>query len=420
MPSVALGRSRVALERSIRALLAGALMLSLFIAEAPRTNAQEGRHEEIQSLLDRRAKAVREGDRTAFLATVGPEGSEFYTAQARWFDNIGGIPLANYELIADWETYGDLARGSDRNRYGSDVAIPRTIERYRIEGVDEKPVNQDLYLTFVEGSRGWTIRSDTDLDRFGFMTARSPWDFSPVNITRREGLMAIAGRCSGCPQAGGVLDVAHQALLAVDRHWREPWSRSVPIYVPQGSEQLARMIQATYPVDNYVAFAFWTGEEGQDPGSRIIVNPSGFDPSGDDRALSILTHEMFHVASLPSSGPFVPNFLEEGYAQLVQYDSSNSVIAGADALADGRIPSNYEFFVGDGAEVLGAYRSALSLVGFIEQRWGAASLREIYIRLGKRGIQPGTAPFHLDDVLQRVIGVGTANLERAWRDSIGR
>ncbi len=420
MPSNVPGPYPVARERSIRALLVGALMISLLVTGAPSSDAQASRDDAIQSLLDRRAKAVRDRDRTAFMATVGPKGSDFYAAQSRWFDNIGDVPLASYELIADWDAYGDLARRSDRGRYGSDVAIPRTIERYRIEGIDEKPVNQDLYLTFVEGSEGWTIRSDTDLDRSGFMTARSPWDFSPVSITRKAGLMAIAGRCPGCPQAGGVLDVAHQALRAVDRYWLEPWSRSVPIYIPQGSEQLSRMIQATYPVDNYVAFAFWTGEEGQDPGSRIIVNPSGFDPSDGGRALSILTHEMFHVASLPSSGPFVPNFLEEGYAQLVQYDSDDSVIAGADALAGDRIPDNYEFFLGDGDDVLRVYRSALSLAGFIEERWGAASLRELYVRLGKRGVQPGTARFHLDDVLERVLDVDATRLESLWRDSIGR
>lgn len=420
MQSIIPGRSPAASDRYVRALLAGALMLSLLVAGVPSSYAQEGRHEAIQSLLDRRAKAVRDHDRAAFMATIGPEGSEFYAAQGRWFDNISEVPLASYELIADWDAYGDLVRGSDSSRYGSDVAIPRTIERYRIEGVDEKPVNQDLYLTFVQGPRGWTIRSDDDLDRSGFMTARSPWDFSPVTITRKAGLMAIAGQCSGCPQAGGVLDVAHRALRAVDRQWPEPWSRSIPIYIPQGSEQLSRMIQATYPVDNYVAFAFWTGEEGQDPGSRIIVNPSGFDPSDGGRALSILTHEMFHVASLPSSGPFVPNFLEEGYAQLVQYDSDDSVVAGADALAGDHVPHNYEFFVGDGDEVLRVYRSALSIAGFIERRWGIDSLRQIYVRLGKRGVQPGTAMFHLDDVLQRVVGVDAARLESLWRDSIGR
>lgn len=374
----------------------------------------------IDEVLERRSRAILERDRTAFLSTIDRRDEGFVRDQITLFDSIREIPLVSYRLTADWSAYGDLARPSDRQRYGDaeEIAIPLTTLRYRIRAYDDKPVIQDLYFTFVRRGEGWLIAADDDLDDLGFFSAREPWDSGPVVVTETEDFFGVAGRCSGCPQLGGTLTAAAQALGVVNRQWGPRWDRKVPIYAPRGSEELGRIIQATYPLDNYVAFAFWTGGEGQDPGARIIVNPARFAGGDTELAVSVLTHELFHVASLPHSGPFVPNAIEEGYAQYVQYEGSSAVISAADASATGRLPADYVFFLSDPDAVLQAYRTSLSAVGFIAERWGAKALERFYVRLGRAGHDPGTASFHLDRAMRRTLGVGVEKFHRLWASSI--
>lgn len=401
----------------IGALVAGALMLSGGTQAQGQTPAGE---DPIQILLDKRARAVLDHDKQAFLATVGPEGSEFFERQASLFDQLGQLPLADYSLIVERKRYGDLVRPADRDRYAGavEVSIPMTTESYRLAGYDKDPVAQDMYYTFVQRDGDWRIESDSDLDDLGFNTQRSPWDFSAIDVARTDHFVGISGDCSGCPSADSALSVAEEALAIVDRFWDQPWRRRVPVYAPQGSEELARIIQATYSVDSYVAFAFWTGGEGENPGARIIVNPDRFVGADRDWALSILTHELFHVASLPHSGPFIPRFVEEGLAQYVQYEGSDSVIAGADASSSGELPHDYRFFVGSSDALLQSYRTSLSAMGFLAERWGPNKLQRLYVQLGRRGHDPGTARYHLDSAMRDVLEVDSKKFEALWASSI--
>ncbi len=404
-------------KATIGALVAGALMLS---GGTPAQGQTTARIDAIQDLLDRRARALIEHDKQMFLATVGPKGSEFFDKQSSLFDHLSQLPIASYSLIVEPQRYGDLARPSDRDRYAGaeEVAIPLTTESYRLAGYDNDPVAQDVYYTFVQRDDDWRIESDTDLDDLGFNTQRGPWDFSAVDVSRTEHFVGISGDCSGCPTADTALSVAEEALTIVDRFWSQPWSRRVPVYAPQGFEELSSIIQATYPVDNYVAFAFWTGGEGENPGARIIVNPDRFLGADRDRALSILTHELFHAASLPHSGPFIPRFVEEGLAQYVQYEGSDSVIAGADASSAGELPDDYRFFVGSTDALLQTYRTSLSAIGFLAERWGPSKLERFYVRLGRRGNDPGTTRYQLDSAMRDVLGVSSKKFEALWASSI--
>lgn len=401
-----------------RALLAGALVLSSYL---PAGASGESDRAAIERLLDRRAEAVLSGDAEAFMSTVGDPDSAFGRKQARLFRHLRSVPLASYDLDADWEAYGDLARPSDRGRYpgAEEVIIPLTVARYRIRGYDERPVREDMFFTFVKRGDDWLIEGDSDLDDIGFLSARSLWDFSPLDVV--ENGRAVAILPASQPRSSGETIVAQatSAIERVERYWPTGWSGKVPILVPDDPGVLARIIQATYPVGNYVAFSFWTGEEGEDPGARIIVNPDGFAAADAVRRLTILAHEITHVATLPSSGPFMPRFLDEGLAQYVQYEGGEAEIGVADASSDGTLPEDHEFFRDDAAAVLDAYRESLSAAGFIAERWGYPRLTRLYERLGRRGNVPGIASFHLDKALRATLKVGLQHLEDLWASSIG-
>lgn len=399
----------------------GALLIScLALPPVPVADAASA-FTEIQELLDARAEAVRRGDREAFLATVGPPGSEFHALQAALFDRLSVLPLSDYRLEVDPSAYGDLARPSDLRRYeGADrVVLPLTIERYRLRDSDPEPVPRDLYLTFVQRDGPWRIEGDTDLEDVGFYSARAPWDLGPIEVIATKDLLVVSGACRTCRSAERSIDLAGPVLTQV-RSWWEPLPKGrVVMFIPRDGADLARMIEATYPVDNYVAFAFWTGGEGEHPGPRIIVHPEGLEGASTDRVRSILTHEIFHVVALPSSGPFIPRWIEEGFSQYVQYDGSADVIAVADAVSDGALPEDVAFFSGSQSEIIHAYRESLSATRYLVSRWGWDRARELYLRLGRRGIEPGTARFHLDRTMRSVLGVGLGRFERLWASSIG-
>jgi hypothetical protein len=391
---------------------------ALLVFAAPvRAQAPDGDRVAIARLLERRAAAVEAGDLDAFMATIGSPDSEFGRAQRDWFLNLAEIPLSRYRLHADWSAYGDLARAADRRHYGAEVSIPLTVERSRIRGFDERDVRQDLYLTFVKRGGEWLIEGDDDLDPLGFMTQRNLWDFDPIDALESPRTLVVAP--NGTEGLERVAATAGRALTAVDRYWSEGWSGKVPIFVPDDPAVLGRIIQATYPVSNYVAFSFWTGGEGEHPGARVIVNPDGFAGASDQRALSILTHELMHVATIPSSGPHIPRFIEEGLAQYVQYDGDRGLISSVTFDRDGELPDDNEYFVGDSSRVLNAYAKGLSAVGFFVERWGYDDLVRFYVRLGKRGSGPGTGRFHVDRVMRSVIGVGLGRFEELWAGSIG-
>ena len=145
------------------------------------------------------------------------------------FDNLESLPLAAYELEADWGALGDLARQQDAAGYqGEDsLAIPLTHERYRIAGYDKRLVHQDLYLTFIEVDGRWSIGGDDDLEDLGLYSARNVWDFSRVRTTMSKHFLALE------PDNGSsgdtLVQIAETSSTGVDRYWTRAVASKGPV-----------------------------------------------------------------------------------------------------------------------------------------------------------------------------------------------
>ena len=412
-----------------RAFFCAAVTLCLLLppplpvmGQSERSDAEQA----IDQLLEERASALLERDRSAFLATVLPGADAFKRRQALLFDRLGNIPLGSLRYEVAWNAYGDLARTSDKQAYpdADDLRIPLTIEHYEIAGYDKRAVVQDLYLTFVRDGDAWFIGNDADLDDIGFLTQRNPWDLGDVALTEGKNIVALSSGCGGAA-CGGVpelLDAAEGAMEQVDRYWDRPWNRRVPFFAPDDAADLAKIIQATFSVENYVAFAFWTGGAGRSEGARIIADPSVFESAGFDRSFSILAHELTHVATLPYRGSFMPRFLDEGFAQYVQYDAAGRVPTVFDAAVrasgDATLPEDYTFFIGDSGDVQLVYQKSLSAVSFIAERWGEGRVTRLYRAIGSSGGDIGTATHHVDEAFKKVLGMGVDAFEKVWASSI--
>ncbi len=217
----------------------------------------------IDGLLERRAEAVRTGDKDAFMATVDPASGRFVGRQSGLFDAMGSVDFASYGLVAKWERFGDLVRPSDRARYpgAQDVAIPVTEERYRIEGFDPQEAAEDLFYTFVKRDGEWLVAEDTDLDDLALFSTRHLWDRGSLEARRSDHFLQWQHPCSGedCLTLGaGFLALAERGLRRVDEYWHGPWTRRVIVLVPASQGELRRMLQTSIDLDNFVAFAYST------------------------------------------------------------------------------------------------------------------------------------------------------------------
>ncbi|MDQ3940374.1 MAG: hypothetical protein M3238_03375 [Actinomycetota bacterium] len=383
----------------------------------------------IQSLLDRRAEAVLARDRDAFLATIATDSRAFVARQRRFFRHVGDVPLASYRLVVAWDRYGDLVRPSDAARYpGAEVvSIPLTEERYRIEGFDRAEAVEDTFFTFVKERGEWLIAEDTDLDDLTLFSGRKLWDFGAIEARRSRHFLLLDHPCVGssCPAEHDYLGLAEQGLSRVARYWRDVPRRTVML-VPETEAELGRLIQATFDLDNFVAFAYSTVDldEGVDyTGHRVILNPDAFRGRPSDVVLQILAHEMLHVATRDAAGPFIPIFVDEGWADHVGNDANPAALAFfnsevAAGLFSGELPEDYEFTVGSGTDIYRSYQESQSAVRYFVGRWGRRAFVRFYRHLGRQRIAPGTVRYHLDRSLKKVIGLDYDAFQRDWADSI--
>lgn len=412
-------RSAWAIRRFLPVLLAFVLLPGGSRSVAGPTDPS-GRHrgEEIASLLQRRAAAVNAGDRQAFLATIDAGAVELREAQGLWFDRMRALSLLDYALEPETETMGELTRAADRRRYGAPVLVRLVEERFRIPGFDDNPASNDHYYTFVKRAEGWRIASDADVSNLGLASARQPWDFGPVQIFSSDHFLLVAhpDEASFAPD---LLRLAEEALPSVDRVWSGSWSRRVPIFVPSSREELEGLLNVTFDVSNFVAFALASVDRDAGwrfSGTRIILNRANFLRHPPSSRRAIFAHELAHVASREASGPFVPIFMEEALAELA---SANADISYLEARAraggfDRRLPDDLEFLSGDGRAIFLSYQEALSVALFVRDRFGVEAFNRLYRALGAAREEPGTRRYHLNRAFEEAIGLSLADFEAEW------
>lgn len=368
------------------------------------------------------------------MATVADLSPAFERHQERLFGWMKNVPLASYRLRADWTKYGDLVRPVDESRYpeAEAVAIPVTEELYRLQGVDGRPAAEDLYYTYVERDGHWLVAEDRDLEDIGFDTARHLWDFGPVHVRRMGRFVVLRHPCGDRPTCarlpasmGELLD---GAVARVRRYWAGPITRRIAVLVPDTRDELRRMLQATFDLSKFVAFAYSTVEDPDDglryTGPRMVLNWRSLESRSASSIESVLAHELLHVVTRSSSGPLVPVFVEEGFADFAGNDASPSSLAffdsqvAAGAVA-GSLPEDYQFTTGSGTEIFLSYQEAQSAVGFFVRTWGLAPFVRFYRRLGRQRVTPGTSEYHVGRALRSTIGAGFERFRRAWAGSLG-
>lgn len=345
-------------------------------------------------MLNARAAALLKRDRAAYARSLDPAAKAFRAKQLAIFGNLTPVPLQEWKYHVDAGESDDKVTAAIRKRHGGDeVYAPPVSLQYRLRGFDARPTEVRHRLTFVRRGARWYLASDSDFDRPGHATARDLWDFGPVDVVRTARSLVIGPR----GRRGYLQSVARDTDAAIPRVtavWGKAWPQKVVVLVPTSQRQVSDLIGTKTALAQIAAVAVAqvvrAGPAYRSVGSRIIVNPPNFDQLTDVGRRVVLTHEVTHVASRDSTGPFAPAWLVEGFADYVGYrgTSLDPKVAARELRADIRenrmpkaLPKEADFN-GDNTSLAQAYEGSWLACRMIAERYGEPKLLAFYRRVG--------------------------------------
>ncbi len=387
-----------------------------------------GRGAQVEQLLQARSAAILGRDRAAFLATVDPKAFALAARQAAMFDALAEVPLASWDYSLNRLSRQPADAALDQ-RYGRNQWwAPAVSLSYAVAGFDERPSTDEHHLTFVRRDGRWLLGADDDFDATGGRTPRALWERGPVVAVRAPGVLVLGHQNSPL-----LRDVAAQAAAAIPRVtavWGTQWPQRVVVLVPASAGEMASLIDSTQDLSQIaaVATAEFSGQSGADGTAtdRILVNPETFPKLGQLGRRVVLTHEVTHVAVRRATGPLVPAWLAEGFADYIGYKDVTVPlsVAARDLRKDvraGKLPTMLpadDAFAGNNAALAQAYEQSWLVVRLLAEQYGEAGLLRFYRAIGvSRGMPESVV---LSTELTDEFGIDTARLTADWRATLQR
>ena len=384
------------------------------VGQRPAAKLPPDARTDLPKLLAKRAKAILDDDRRAFLATVDQRQKGFYKEQATLFARMRTVPFASfgYRLSPNLRSRGPLKR-----RYQATQVYQAQVEaRYRFRDQDTSPVLARESYTFVLLGAGWRIAGPGDRQ----MRDRDDveiWDGGAVR-TVRSARTLIVHHPGQEELAGRLLRAADDAYAQVGAVWTGRWERKAVILVPRDEKEAERLVGAR-DLSRVAAVASSSVESGAVErvlGNRIVVNTSNVDGYDSLNLQVLITHEMTHVATR-TLGDGVPLLLVEGFADWaalrpvrLPFGATRPALDARvkSGLFDGELPGDHEFRGGDAAV---AYDEGSAFCLWVAEAYGAGKLQALY-REFKGPNPPSRAD--LDRGFRRVLGVSYRSAEGRW------
>lgn len=398
--------------------------------DADGLQARVERERAVRQLLADRAGALVRRDKRSFLAVVDPAATDLRARQEALFDALQEVPLEvwRYRLDVTTERPADavLDRKYGRDRWWApDVAL-----EYALDGYDDRPTVAEHHLTFVLRDGRWLLAADDDFADDGLPTPRALWDRGPVASERAGGVLVL-GRPTARRLLRNVAALTAAAVPRVDEVWGPGWRRGAVVLVPTSGGEMSELLGSGSDLSQIaaVATAELSGGAGEfDPsGDRILVNPDTFSRLGQLGRRVVLTHELTHVATRRATGPAVPAWLAEGFADYIGYQDVDLpfALSARELRKDvraGRLPAALPQdgdFLGRNASLAQAYEQSWLAVRLLADQHGEAGLLRFYRAVGARrgSVTPADA---VDQALRAELGTSTAALTRAWRSALQR
>lgn len=413
------------------ALPASVAVERALVEESPEQAARRARERDaaVDALFDRRAAAIRNRDLDAFLRDLDPQQGEFVARQREVFTSLGKLDFAAWSYERDGESYspGDI----DFARYGAiqDVWLPVLTLRYQLKGFDVDEVGRRVVYTVVRRRGTWYIGGDTDLENItssGTSVRVDPWENGPIVVERTKSSLVI-GHPEDRAAIGAIRKEVDRALRHVVSYvGRKRWNRKVVVVLPTDDDELDRILEnpTTFfefaAVARHLTTAPRKGEDERLAGSRVVINPEGFE-ADSEFTKQLIRHEITHVAMLDRVGPLSPKWLVEGVAEYVGNAGAGLAtdVLAAELAEEVRkngvptsLPTDSDFGLINDAGI--GYNGAWLLSRYIASRWGRAKLLAFHDEMGTpTGLRkPGEK---LPGALRKVLGITEDELLAGWR-----
>jgi hypothetical protein len=373
------------------------------------------REDAARQVLAQRVDAVKRGDRAAFLDTIDQAASnEFKVRQGQLFDGLRSLPLASYEMELRTDEVPDLSAGLAARYPGVQEAFLPPVEgHYRLTGIDPIDAVDGFYYTFVLRDGRWRIVSDRDLEDIGLPSARNLWDYGPVQH-QRTAHFTILHDPADRKRAEALGPLCEQGYARLKSVFDKAIPEQIVVILPHTLDQLQEILQATFDLSNFVAFASASVDRDRDWEStapRVYVQDVNLSRSRRDFQLQTFHHEFTHVAAFPLAGPFVPSWVHEGVADWMA--GGEKAPSEADG-SDGVLPEDWEFTTGGGESIIRAYDESTSAMAFLASRKGKEAPLDLLARVGELRVAPGTSDYRVDQGLRAVYGAGADQFQRDW------
>lgn len=279
---------------------------------------------ETDVLLEARARAVRERDRSAFLATADLSRERFAAKQRTLFDNLKALPIASFD-------YPTPARGSagepgtgGKHEDSAMLTISRqVVEAVQLRRTDRLPVVNSLQMTFTRTGTGtgatWLVSDERPARGSavpGGVQSR-PWGGAAVHAVRRGALLVVIDD-SLRDQADALAELVVSELGATAELLGVRPRRTLLIDATVSGVRTQIGSRRTAALAVYFnVYGLKLGEaEPLLAGHRIKFHPRRVAELIVDRIL--VRHELTHFLTDAAEAP-VPKWASEGLANYVSY-----------------------------------------------------------------------------------------------------
>ncbi|MCU1536683.1 MAG: hypothetical protein JWP82_1034 [Humibacillus sp.] len=392
--------------------------MSRHAGESPGPAASDSRVKESSDLVRQRFAALERGDRAGWLDgsdPLAPDGTGAErTVSAATFDRMRAMGVVDLRVVT--------ASAAPPSASGSGAeGLVRVDATYRLTGFDTAPraFAVDLTTAYTEGRL--RLASWRPADR------PQPWDLDGLRVGRTDSALVLA---VGPPAR---LAEIQRRVEGARARVADVWGSSLPaVWVaPASDADAGRLLGDTGSTGALAAVTDGPLHTGAPAGAdRIVLVPTAWDAlTGTGRDV-VLTHELTHATVRATTTRPVPDWLSEGFAELVAY--RQVALAERDivepALTQSRrdgvpraLPTNADFTVGT-ARLKAAYGLALLVARTIADTHGVDGLVRFY-RDAAGGMPVGTSavgdPEAVADLaLRHALGITRTDLVAQWRSRL--
>lgn len=398
-------------------------------------------YEELADLLKAHSKALKEGDKEAYLAPF--VGEELKEDQLNLFNNLQEIPFSR----ASYSVSSMTGRGTDNYGQGASLVVDVNF-KHQIENVDKAQVAEKYSWTVEKASQDGDLKvTSVSGSRRGEGTEMivyypAPWDLYDDMLTIRKKNVLILADQEDAAQARRIAPLVEQAakdnLAAWDEAGPEP-TPAMPGYLVvleddrKTYERLYRKKKTdgiseggvTYSLPSHDSEA--ASNDINVGGARIVVDTGGARFQGADwraGALDISRHEIAHAMVAHTAGHIIEgdaqSWVSEGFADYMALRDKEELAARSVAAMerslnaglgfDGQLPPTGRSFYSS-VSPNPNYTLGYLAIRFIVEKSGEAAAFTFVTEQYKH-------PEQLDRQLRKATGMGTAEFEAAWADYV--